>query len=508
MTETFEQETLTRDVMIAQLRDASAYPHTVDGPVVVHETHISLVFLAGHFAYKIKKPITTDFLDYGTLAKRHHACCEELRLDSRYVHGLYLDVVPITYEDSHVRMDGDAQPIEFALRMQRFPDDSLLTDRMHAGHVGSEDMIQIANTIASFHRLAAVSHDQEEPILTQIREQATANFTYLRGLSTSGNQDRSLQAVEEWTNASYVQLQEVFRQRIREGFIRECHGDLHCNNIVHWRGQWVPFDGIEFNPDYYWIDVLSDVAFLTMDVQYRGRIDLSGCFINAYLEQTGDYEALPILRWYMLYRALVRAKVAKMSAEQAGDDAAQRSRYNDEARLYLSLSHQLIQPQPLHLWITHGVSGSGKTTGSQQLVCSESAIRLRSDIERKRLFRTTLTDHLTLGVGQGIYSASASESTYQALLFKARKILQGGFSVVIDATFLKHADRQRFQALAIAENADFQILNFRADVETLRKRIIDRRLANKDASDADLEVLSRQLSDQEPLTADELEHTC
>lgn len=272
MTEIFEQETLTRDVLIAQLRDASAYPHTVDGPVVVHETHISLIFLAGHFAYKIKKPITTHFLDYGTLAKRHHACCEELRLDSRYVHGLYLDVVPITYEDGQLRMD----------------------------------------------------------------------------------------------------------------------------------------------------------------VQYRGRTDLSGCFINAYLEQTGDYEALPILRWYMLYRALVRAKVAKMSAEQAGEDAAQRSRQNDMATLYLNLSHQLIQPKTLQLWITHGVSGSGKTTGSQQLVCSEAVIRLRSDIERKRLFRTTLADHLTLGVGHGIYSASASESTYQALLFKARKILQDGFSVVID----------------------------------------------------------------------------
>ncbi len=504
---TIEKESTMYDAMIAQLRDTSAYRHSVEGPVVVHETHISLIFLAGHFAYKIKKPITTDFLDYGTLAKRHHACCEELRLDSRYADGLYLEVVPITFEDGHVLMDGDAQPIEFALRMRRFPEDSLLSERIHAGHVGMEEMVQLANTIAIFHRRATVSRELEDLAFTQIRDQSTANFTSLRSLLPSGNQDRSLLEVEEWTNQSITQLQSLFRHRVREGFIRECHGDLHCDNIVYWHDQWAPFDGIEFNPQYSWIDVLSDVAFLVMDLQHRGRPDLSACFLNTYLEQTGDHEALPLLRWYMVYRALVRAKVSMLRSEQTTEDASQHARCIDMAKLLLSLSHQLIQPNPRRLWITHGVSGSGKTTGSQQLVNSEAAVRLRSDIERKRLFGKTLAEHQTLGVGQGMYSATASEMTYQILLMKTRNILQAGFSVVVDATFLTNADRHRFQALAEAENAYFQILDFRAEEGTLRQRIIDRSLAHRDASDANLAVLNRQLTSQEPLTADELKHT-
>jgi len=506
MNSTIEPLELSNESLVEHLSKAEAYPHSVHGPVVVHETHISWVFLAGHFAYKIKKPITTDFLDYGSLAKRHHACCEELRLDSRYAEGMYLEVVPVTFEDGQIRMDGDAQPIEFAVRMRRFENGTLLSERIDADQVSTNDMIQLGTNIANFHRHAPVSHEAEDRLLAEIHAQATANFQCLIDKAIE-DLNVTVSQLQVWTETIFTEQQGLLRRRVHEGFIRECHGDLHCDNIVYWHDHWVPFDGIEFNPKYSWIDVLSDVSFLVMDLQYRSRHDLAACFLNAYLELSGDYEALPLLRWYMVYRALVRAKVALMRGKQTAGGPQQNAKHTTAARDLLLLASQLTKPNSRHLWITHGVSGSGKTTGSLQLVKAHGAIRLRSDIERKRLFRTSQTNQPRVGFGQGMYSATASEATYQVLMRRSREILQAGFSVVVDATFLKHADRQRFQAMAQEENASFQIVNFYADDAILRRRITDRSLARNDASDADLSILERQLIEQEPLTTDELRLT-
>lgn len=506
MNSTFEPIELANELLVAHLSRASAYPHSVHGPIAVHETHISWIFLAGHFAYKIKKPITTDFLDYGSLEKRHHACCEELRLDSRYADGLYLEVVPVTFEDGQVRMDGDAQPIDFAVRMRRFAEGTLLSERIEADQINIDEMIQLGTSIADFHRHAPVTREADDCVLGEIFDQAMANLRCFRDVAIR-DQDATLSQLQKWTEKTSKELRDLFRRRISDGFIRECHGDLHCDNIVFWQDHWVPFDGIEFNPKYSWIDVLSDISFLVMDLQHRRRHDLSACLLNAYLEQSGDYEALPLLRWYMVYRALVRAKVSLMRGKQTAGDSQQSSKQLATTRDLLSLASELMQPASRHLWITHGVSGSGKTTGSLQLVKAHAAIRLRSDVERKRLFRTSQANQPTVGYGQGMYSATASEATYQVLMRKARAILQAGFSVVVDAAFLKHGDRQRFQAMAKEENAAFQILTFHVDDAVLRRRVLDRSLVHNDASDADLSVLERQLIEQEPLTDDELNLT-
>jgi predicted kinase len=242
-----------------------------------------------------------------------------------------------------------------------------------------------------------------------------------------------------------------------------------------------------------------------MDLQVRGRPDLAACFLNAYLEQSGDYEGLSLLRWYVVYRALVRAKVSLIREEQTALDSAQSRSLKTAAMGFVQIALEATRPATPQLWITHGVSGSGKTTGSLQFVRSENAIRLRSDVERKRLFGTAPADLKSPGYGQGMYSASASETVYRVLRCKAQSILQSGFSVVIDAAFLRQTDRQQFQELAKQERVAFHILAFDADEATLRKRVVDRGLAHNDASDADLAVLERQLRDREPLTAEELE---
>lgn len=501
-----ENNVLTHDALIESLLDPSAYVHSVTGPVVLHETHISWVLLAGTFAYKIKKPIVTDFLDYGTLTKRHHACCEELRLGNRYATGMYLDVVPVTFEDGQIRMDGDAQPIEFAVRMRRFPEDALLGRQLREDLVTREHMLQLATSIAGFHAIAWRLDRPRGEIVSRVFDQAKENFNFLLNEPLL-RLDPVLLRLENWTTTFFTSHQSQFRSRMFDGFIRECHGDLHCDNVVFWAGHWVPFDGIEFNSEYSWIDVASDVSFLVMDLDERGHADLSSIFLNGYLEQTGDYRSLSVLRWYLVYRALVRAKIAVMRACQLNQVQRLDSEQMAPAKEYIQLADRMITPVKPHLWITHGVSGSGKTIGSQRIVQKEAAVRIRSDVERKRLFKTSNLSRSDNESVECMYSPTASEATYRRLFDVAKDILRADFPVVVDATFLKHSDRQRFQMLAKSEGAEFRIVDFRVDVETLKQRIIDRRLMQNDASDATLAILADQLLAQEPLTADELEVT-
>jgi aminoglycoside phosphotransferase family enzyme/predicted kinase len=502
MTDPREFGVASRDALIESLLDPAAYTHWVEEPVELHETHISWVLLAGKFAYKIKKPITTEFLDYGSLSKRHHACCEELRLGTRYVHGLYVDVVPITFEDGHVRMDGDTEPIEFAVRMMRFKDEALLEERLAMGAVTTDQMTQLANTIACFHDSEAKRSRSSSLGTAKILEYAEQNIDLLLTEPLLRHHPL-IHELANWTTNQFESFHPHFVSRDLGGFIRECHGDLHCGNIVYWNDRWVPFDGIEFNSEYSWIDVISDVAFLVMDLEKRGYSELSAAFLNAYLEHTGDYQSLSVLRWYLVYRALVRAKVSVLRSRQEYQVQRLSISQMEPAMEYIRLGKRMVTPERRVLWITHGVSGSGKTTGSQRVVEREGAIRIRSDVERKRLFKTSKGNGATAAESSGMYSTTATSATYQRLYEVARGVLQAGFGVIVDATFLKAEDRLRFRRLAESEHADFRILDFQADKETLERRLTHRRLSGEDASDATLDILESQLQYQEPLTPEE-----
>jgi aminoglycoside phosphotransferase family enzyme/predicted kinase len=493
------------DSFIKSLLDPSAFLHSISGPVELRETHISWVILAGDFAYKIKKPITTDFLDYSTLSKRHHACCEELRLGNRYSEGLYLDVVPITLEEDKCRVDGDGQPFEFAVRMRRFPDAALLSRQLESNLVTAENIIQLAGNIANFHDSAMRLEQSGDELVSRVVEQAKENFQLLTSEPLLRH-DPTLKQLERWTISYFDSHELYFRKRLREGFVRECHGDLHCDNVVLRDGHFSPFDGIEFNSEYSWIDVASDISFLVMDLEERGHEDFAAILLNAYLEQTGDYRALSVLRWYLVYRALVRAKVAVIRARQVHNVRCLDAQQVATAFDYIRLADRTMRSGKRCLWITHGVSGSGKTAGSRCLVEKEHAIRIRSDIERKRLYKTSTATRSNDSVLE-MYSPRASEATYDRLFEIARDILRAEFPVVVDATFLKRTDRQRFHMLAKSEDAEFNIVDFQAAPEILRARITHRRSTQNDASDATLAILANQLIVQEPLTDSELEMT-
>lgn len=488
---------LDTKAIVDQLRDPESYPHSVDGPIAVLETHISWILLAGNFAYKIKKRLKNNFLDYSTLEQRHHACCEEVRLGWRYAEGLYLDVVPITCEDGMVRMDGDAYPVEFAVRMRRFPSDALLSVQLRKGNVSESNINQLARTLSEFHQRATVIAATDGITADATLEQALENFDALRGTDNQGITSK-LPEIESWVKQFFSDNQQRFKSRIDGGFVRECHGDLHCDNIVYWRNHWTPYDGIEFNKDYTRIDTISDIAFLIMDLTERSHASLAIVLLNAYLEHTGDYEGLLLLRWYMVYRAMVRAKVAFIRSQQLTDPNEMQSQLR-LAEQYLTTAITTIHSGERSLWITHGVSGSGKTTGSQKIVVDNGAIRIRSDVERKRLFGMLASSVSTSNYGQGIYSSSASEMTYGRLRQLSRTILEAGYPVVVDATFLKRADRDAFHALAEELSIRFQIVDFYASESILHDRINRRRLANNDASDATIKILEKQLATQEPL---------
>lgn len=500
------QNQISSRQLVEELRQPSTYPGDVSLDVALIETHISWIFLTDSHAYKVKKPVKTDYLDYSTLEQRQRNCLEELRLNRRYAPSLYIDIVPITCSNGSVRVAGEGPAIEYAVRMHRFPDEALLSHQVEFGEVSADEIKQLARNVAKFHDAASVSgaessHGQPE----SVRHWACGNFDGLEEIDIRGV-EQHLKELRIWTEQFCDQQSRLFHQRVLNGFVRECHGDLHTENIVHWKNRWIPFDGIEFNPELRWIDVLNDASFVSMDLTSRGHPELSHAFINKYLEATGDYSSLLLMRFYQVYRALVRAKIA--ATRSTMDSASRQQREADavDCREHLDLASRFSRGAEPTLWITHGFSGSGKSVGSEEIVQRWGAIQLRSDVERKRLFGLETTERARGSVAKELYSDSATVATYGRLKQLTGQILRAGYPVVVDATFLKQDQRALFAECAANEQVPFEILDFCCDEATLRRRISDRMDRGDDASDAGIEVLESQLRTHEPLTATEKSH--
>ena len=490
--------------LIRALLAPQRYPHPVQR-VELAETHISWVLLAGELAYKIKKPLKLPFLDFSTLAQRRLSCADELRLNRRFAPDIYLDVIGIFGTPENPQWQGEGAPIEYAVKMRRF-DEAGRLDRVCARReLQPSHLSALADTLAVFHDTAAIaaaaSHfGQPQTIAAPARD----NFDdLLRLLPHPGLQAR-LAAVRAWTETQLGQLAPLMRARQKAGRVRECHGDLHLANLVLTGERRVTmFDCIEFNDDLRWIDVASDIAFLYMDLLAHGEPGLANWWVNEALSRSGDYEAAPLLRFYAVYRAMVRAKVTAIHNAQRQD----KTRDNDnEALAYLALAERLIAPPPVRLIITHGLSGSGKTVASSQLLQSDpqaATLRLRSDVERKRLFGLAGAARSGSAFNAGIYTPEARLRTYARLHTLAALLLRAHWSVIVDAAFLKQAERAAFRALAEKAGAAFAILAPQATPAQLRERIETRNALGHDASEATLAVLAQQLQTLEPLTADE-----
>jgi hypothetical protein len=484
-----------QEILITALRSA------LGEPVEIVETHISWVLLAGDYAYKIKKAVNLGFLDFSTLEKRRFYCMEELRLNRRLTPDLYLEVVPVAGSADHPALNGPGPAIEYAVKMRRFPQSCLLDQVLLRGELTPATVDAIARRIADFHGHTAIAGN-ESPFGTPERAHlpVAENFAQIRPRLRDKEDLIRLDELERWSEREYLDRFDVLAARKARGWVRECHGDLHLGNMALLDGKPVPFDCIEFSDNLRWIDVISEAAFLSMDLQDRGRPDMARRFLNAYLEQTGDYDGLEVLRYYLVYRAMVRAKVACIRAGQAEQPAGHWARY----RNHIELAAGFTRPCQPFLAITHGLSGSGKTTVTQSLLEEASLFRVRSDVERKRLYGLKPEARSGAGTGGGIYSAEANERTYRRLAEVARGIIQSGFSTIVDAAFLKRRERVAFHELAQELNVPFVILDITAPENLLRERVKQRMQHRRDASEADITVLENQLRNSEPLGVSEL----
>ena len=478
----------------ARLIDALRNPALYGAASVrVIETHISYVLLTGRYAFKIKKAVDLGFLNFSTLEARRFYCERELQLNRRFAADIYLDVVPIRGTAENPQLSGEGPVIEYALRMRQFPQHALLTDLLDREALTPDHVDELAARLASFHSTAErIRSDARYGTAADVRALALENFASIDSLLAPGADRGDLTSLCAWTTWEHDALAAWFDERRLHGFVRACHGDLHLGNIALVDGAVTMFDGIEFNERMRWSDVIADVAFLVMDLRHRRQAGLSARLLNAYLEHTGDYHGARGLRFYAAYRAMVRAKVARLRAAET-TDAVARAACEAEFRAYVQLALGYTRPSRAAVIITHGPSGSGKTTVSQGLLEVVGGIRIRTDVERKRTagVAATATSHSALDAG--LYGRRETEETYARVRALAQYVVSGGCPAIIDGAFLQRWQRASFRELAAALDVPFVIVDFTAPPEILRARVTRRLQSGVDASEADVRVLEKQL---------------
>ncbi len=489
------------DLLIQALQDPSRYDHPVER-VELMETHISWVLLAGDYVYKIKKPLDLGFLDFRKLEDRHFYCQEELRLNRRLAPQLYLAVVKITGTEADPVIDGPGPAIEYAVKMKRFDQATRLDHVLERGELSPEHIDQLARRLADFHSKCAVATEDKEfgdpEVLIKPVEEC---FLQLRPLLFDQTQIEQLSQIEQWCRDEFNRKKAVFQRRKQSGFVRECHGDAHLANMILLDETPVLFDAIEFSERLRWIDVMNELAFAIMDLEDRqaclaGRQapTYASRLLNHYLEWTGDYEGLSVLRFYRVYRALVRAKIAAIRLQQAGENGSEHDSLIEELSSYLQLALQTCAQPPLFLCITRGLSGSGKSLLARAARDELSAIGLRTDVERKRRFKLAVDESSEGPLKDKMYSAETSEWLYEYLATRAAACLENGYPVIIDGTFLKAEQRALCRAVALKCSVPFLILDIRASPATLRARVERRAQGGVDASEADERILAQQLA--------------
>jgi aminoglycoside phosphotransferase family enzyme/predicted kinase len=472
-----------------------------DGRVEMVETHISWILLTGKYVYKIKKPVDLGFVDFSSLEKREFFCHEELRLNRRLAKDIYLDVVAITGSTERPDINGKGPTIEYAVKMVQFDREREL-DKMVLSKVNlSKIFQQFSKTLAEFHETSLVA-DTRSPFASPegLGARSLDNFDTILAQFPGYDIENRIASLRHWTVNSLHRNTTRFNQRKDNGRIRECHGDLHLGNLVIIGDEIVAFDCLEFNEDFRWIDVASELAFLLMDLDANSRQADANAVLNWYLEYSGDYELIPLLQHYMVYRAMVRAKVSCLTE----NETSLASDHDPGLEKYLALAEFLVgggdKPRII---ITHGLSGCGKTWIGDRLLELSRFVRIRSDVVRKQLHGLIPDGNSNSETGGGIYTSEASSRVYSRLRELAEMMVSAGYTVLVDATFLRKPDRQRLAKTAEKLNFPYTILSLTAPYTVLASRINRRQKAGNDASEAGLDVLHKQIEFAEELDPDE-----
>jgi len=484
--------------LIQQMLQPAFYPHPVTEPIQLIQTHVSYVLLTGDYAYKLKKPVNFGFLDFSSLEKRHHFCQEELRLNRRGAAELYLEVIPVVRTASGYQLGGAGDAAEYAVKMRQFPQSTLLTEVFERGELTEELLERLATVLAAFHTDAATSdYIRRFGQVSQIRQAIDENYQqtekYIGGPQTQPQFEETKQA----TDRLFAEQGDRFARRIQRDRIRECHGDVHLRNIALWQDQLILFDCIEFNEPFRFVDVMFDIAYIVMDLDARDRPDLSNAFLNAYLEQTGDWEGLQVLPLYLSRQSYVRAKVTSFLLDDPNIADAVKQDAAATAARYYRLAWDYTRPRPGRLFLMAGLSGAGKSTVARYLAHQVGAIQIRSDAVRKHLAGIPLGDR----GDESLYSSAMSQKTYDRLLELGIPLASDGYAVILDARYDRQSSRQQVLQQARAAQLPLTILDCTAPYEILQSRLQTR---SGDISDATVRVLENQT--MQPFSDDEQPH--
>ncbi len=477
--------------LLHAMLDPNFYPRRPPG-VSYRETHISQIFFAGDLAYKIKKNVRYSFVDYSTLNRRLFFLQEELRLNRRLAPSVYLGILPISRDDYGWQLGSDAHTAEYVLVMRRLPERRMLDHLLDTGQVSPTMMDSVAETLAPFHATAPNGRKVRifgEP--RRIRDVWTENLSDLDAFIGRSVDARTISAIRDFGDRFLDAHSELMLRRCLDGYTRELHGDLHCEHICFAPEGIQIFDCIEFSRRFRFIDVASEVAFLSMDLRARGASDLAERFVERYLELTQDAGLTQLSPFYECYRALVRGKVFTLIS---GDSAEAASRYFDQAYSY---SWQALKP---FIVIVAGLTGSGKSTLARALGRRLGATVINSDATRKRLAGTAQR-HEQLKYGEGLYSPTMTARTYRKLADLADRHLTNGGGVILDATFHRAAQLAPVLALAERHSARIAVIECCARDDLVRERLAARAKDRGDISDGNWEIYRKQKELFEPFPA-------
>jgi aminoglycoside phosphotransferase family enzyme/predicted kinase len=484
--------------LVAALRRPAAWPAPVTD-VRLMETHISSVLLAGDDVYKLKKPVALGFVDFSTVERRRAACEDEVRLNRRTAAKLYLGVVPITGALADPRIGGTGPVLDHAVHMRRFPDDALFDTMARAGRLTPALVDHLADVVADFHaRLPAAAADAPWGTPSGIHRTATENVAALLAGDLAPDLRARVRILADWTDEEFDRRSHQLAARRHHGFVRECHGDLHLRNVALVDGAPMPFDCLEFDAGLRWIDTMNELAFTFMDLLDHDLPRLAWRFLDRMLVRSGDFAGLATLRFYAVYRALVRGKVALIRAAEPDVTDADRAAAHASFARHLALAERIAAPRPALVVLMHGLSGSGKSTVARAIAEQLGAVRVASDVERKRLHRLAAEAGSGSAQDAGIYDASANRATYERLAECMRAVVDAGWPAIVDAAFLRAADRRLLIDAARDVGARIAIVDCRAPVDVLRDRVQRRAAAGNDPSEATLAVLEAQRSADEP----------
>jgi hypothetical protein len=482
--------------LVKALLEPKAYPE-VTKRIELIQTQMSFVFLTDDYVYKVKKPVNLGYLDYTTLGKRHFYCQREVELNRRLCPEVYLGVVPITRDRGAIWVAGKGKIIEHAVKMRRLPQEAMMDVLLAKNQVSPEMLTRVAQKLVAFHQKAKTNANISAfGDINAITQNAEENFTQTEKYIGKTISKEKYQRIKRYTEGFIKKNTPLFRKRIKEGKIRDCHGDLHAAHICFTNGICI-YDCIEFNDRFRYCDVASEVAFLAMDLDHYGRADLARSFVSAYLAESRDTELRKLLNFYQCYRAYVRGKVESFKLDDPYIAPAEKRHTLEIASSYFDLANSYIRSRPV-LFITTGLVGTGKTFLAQALAKRLGLVVISSDVTRKKLASIPITEHRFEEFDTGIYSPEFSRKTYDKIFSEAKAILSDGGSVILDASFIKAEERLKAKGLAEEMDADFLIIECTLDEESIKQRLAQRR-EQETTSDGRWEIYQPQKKAFDPV---------